>query len=167
MSDAATPRLALEQIQPGQAQKELSHNEALALLDLLVQPVVETVGRPDPPASPVAGQAWIVGPAPSGDWTGHAGALAGWTDGGWRFVPPFEGLCAWSGEDATMARFSGGAWRTGVLTATSLEIGGAQVVGPRQAAIATPDGGATVDAEARAAVAAILAMLRTHGLIAS
>jgi hypothetical protein len=33
--------------------------------------------------------------------------------------------------------------------------------------VADPAGGSTVDAEARAAVAAILARLRTHGLIAT
>jgi hypothetical protein len=33
--------------------------------------------------------------------------------------------------------------------------------------VADPAGGTTVDAEARAAVAAILARLRTHGLIAT
>ena len=33
----STARLALPLIAPGQAQKEVSHNEALAALDLLVQ----------------------------------------------------------------------------------------------------------------------------------
>jgi len=166
MSDARTPRLGLEQIQPGQAQKELSHNEALALLDLLVQPVVEAVASDDPPSAPVPGQAWIVGAARTGAWAGHADALAGWTDGGWRFVAPIEGLCVWSREDAAIARFSGGAWATGVVRATRLEIGDEQVVGARQPAIADPDGGGTADAEARTAIGTILSALRTHGLIA-
>ena len=167
MSDTATPRLGLEQIQPGQAQKELSHNEALARLDLLVQPVVETVAIDDPPSAPVPGQAWIVGTAPTGGWAGHAGALAGWTDGGWRFVAPFEGLSAWSGEGAAIARFSGGAWEVGVVRGTRVDIDGERIVGPRQGAIGEPEGGTIVDAEARSAIAAILAMLRTHGLIES
>jgi hypothetical protein len=167
MSDATTPRLGLEQIQPGQAQKELSHNEALALLDLLVQPVVEAIGTNDPPTTPIAGQAWIVGTAPSGDWADHAGALAGWTDGGWRFVVPFEGLCAWSAENHGIARFSGIAWEIGVVRGERLEIDDEQVVGARQAAIADPDGGTVVDTEGRSAIGAILAMLRTHGLIES
>jgi hypothetical protein len=44
-------------------------------------------------------------------------------------------------------------------------IRGEQVVGARQAAIATPAGGATVDAEGRASITQILAALRQHGLI--
>ena len=40
MSDDSTARLALPFLAPGQAQKELYHNEALSRLDLLVQTVV-------------------------------------------------------------------------------------------------------------------------------
>jgi hypothetical protein len=47
-----------------------------------------------------------------------------------------------------------------------LHINGHQVVGPRQAAIARPNGGATVDAEARGAIDAIRAVLTAHGLTA-
>ena len=47
----------------------------------------------------------------------------------------------------------------------SLFIDGEQVVGRRAAAIPSPSGGATVDAEVRMAVAQILGALRTHGLI--
>jgi hypothetical protein len=38
-------------------------------------------------------------------------------------------------------------------------------VGPRQPGIAPPAGGATLDVEARSAIAAILAALTAHGLI--
>lgn len=46
-----------------------------------------------------------------------------------------------------------------------LRIGGSQVVGARGAAVADPAGGATIDAEARTAIAAILSRLEAHGLI--
>lgn len=44
---------------------------------------------------------------------------------------------------------------------------GLQVVGAQQAAISDPAGGATTDAEARAAIASILDALKAHGLIAT
>lgn len=166
MVDEATARLGLPLIQPGQAQKELDHNEALALLDAAVQPVVEAVTRNDPPASPALGQCWLVGAAPTAAWQGHAQALAVWTSSGWRFVAAFEGMAAWSRADAQPARFIGGAWRLGDLRATSLSIGGAQVVGARQSAIAAPAGGSVIDTEARARIGQILDALRAHGLIA-
>lgn len=163
----ATARHGLPLIQPGQAQKEVSHNEALAVLDLLAHPVVEGVGADVPPASPLAGQCWVVGGSPSGAWAGHADALAGWTAGGWRFAAPVPGMMVWTGGANGFARWDGSAWTSGVLRGAKLVLGGQQVVGAQRPAIADAAGGATVDAEARSALAAILTALRGHGLIAA
>lgn len=160
-------RLGLPLLAAGQAQKEVTHNEALALLDLVVAAGVEAVGLDVPPADPAPGQVWIVGPAPSGAWTGRAGSMAGWTGGGWRFVAPFEGLRVWVAPERLEARFTGGAWVTGEVRASRVLVDGAPVLGARQPAIDAPEGGPVVDAEARAGVAAVLAAMRAHGLIAS
>ncbi|WP_375382374.1 DUF2793 domain-containing protein [uncultured Sphingomonas sp.] len=160
-----TARLALPLLQPGQAQKELFHDEALTLLDLAVQPVVEAVGLDTPPADPVPGQAWIVGTAPAGDWAGQPGALAGWTEGGWRFIAAIDGASVWSRADRCRARHDGGAWVVGEARVRHVSVGGVPVLGARAAAVSDPAGGATVDAEARGAVAGILAAMRAHGLI--
>ncbi|THD38334.1 MAG: DUF2793 domain-containing protein [Sphingomonas sp.] len=162
-----TDRFALPLLQPGQAQKEMFHNDALAALDLLVQPTVETIGLETPPTAPESGQCWIVGDSPVGAWAGKAGQLAGWSAAGWRFAVPREGTAAWVIADALTARYRDGGWTLGEETAAHLAIGGDAVVGARQAAIAAPSGGATVDAESRTAIAAMLGALRAHGLIAS
>lgn len=161
-----TARWALPLLTAGQAQKEMTHNEALAVLDLLQGASVVAVGLDAPPAAPVAGQCWIVGAAPGGAWAGHGGALAGWTAGGWRFAAPREGMTAWSEADGAFAIRAGGAWQVGGLPAAELLIGGQRVVGARRPAIAAPAGGNTADAEARAAIGQILAALVAHGLIA-
>lgn len=161
----ATARFALPLLHPGQAQKELFHNEALTLGDALIQPCVEAAGINTPPLAPVAGQCWIVGDSPIAEWVGAARTLAVWTAGGWRFIAPREGMTAWVAADAVSARFAGGNWRNGRLTAMRLEIDGEQVVGPREPAIDDPDGGGVVDAEGRVAIEAILGALRNHGLI--
>lgn len=148
---ATTTRLALPMLEAGQAQKEMFHNEALALLDLLVGASVEAALRDDPPAQPEVGQSWIVGPAATGDWAGKAGAIAGWTPGGWRFISPPEGFSVWDRATGTIARRVAGSWRSD----------------RPGAAIAPPAGGSTVDTEARAAIAAMLTLLRQRGLIAA
>ncbi|HEY0269455.1 MAG TPA: DUF2793 domain-containing protein [Sphingomonas sp.] len=164
MSDT-TPRLALPLLAPGQAQKEMFHNEALARIDAALHAVAQALGDDDPPAAPVSGQCWITGGAPTGAWAGQAGVLAAWTDGGWRFVAPMPGMIAWLAGAGVYARFDGAAWRIGELVADTLVIGGQQVVAARQPAIAAPAAGTTVDTESRAALTAILMALRTHGLI--
>jgi hypothetical protein len=166
MTDA-TARFALPFIAPGQAQKELFHNEALARIDLLLGMAVEAIGLDTPPAAPAIGQCWVAGAAPTGDWAGQAGAIAGWTDGGWRFVAPRVGTMLWSISDGLPARFDGTAWRIGEVAAARLIVGGKSVVGMQQPAVADPAGGAVADIEARATISAILAALRQHGLIAS
>ena len=164
---ADTARMGLPLLDAGQAQKEMTVNEALARLDLLTQASVIAVGLDTPPGAPAAGQAWIVGGAPSGAWAGQARALAGWTSGGWRFVPPCDGMTVWSEADGCAATYVDGAWRVGRLSGQRVEIDGVPVVGPRRAAIDAPAGGGVVDAEARVVLAAVLAALRDHGLIAA
>ncbi|SEL13211.1 Protein of unknown function [Sphingomonas palmae] len=165
MSEDQTPRLGLPLLHIGQAGKEWTHNEALARLDIVVAGMVEDIGVDVPPADPKPGQCWIVGAQPGGEWVGQAGAIAGWTDGGWRFVVPTPGLSLWCAARARRVTFHD-AWEDGVVRAARVIVDGVPVIGARQPAISSPAGGATIDAEARDTVAAVLAAMRAHGLIA-
>ena len=163
---SSTPRLALPFLVPGQAQKELFHNEALQVLDVLVAAAVEGPPLAEPPATPVVASCYIVGSSPSGDWTGHAQQLAAYTSGGWRFIAPRSGMIAIVQSTGSSVLYNNGAWEIGALRGAQVMIDGVKVVGPRAVAIASPTGGATTDAEARTAIGQILAALREHGLIA-
>lgn len=160
-------RLGIPFLESGQIDKTTTHNEAIALLDLAVGAGVEEVLRDTPPANPVTGDCYIVGNNPQGAWIGHARALAGYTGGGWRFVEAVAGLFVMDKATGEVVTFRAGAWDQGHLRGAKLSIGGNQVVGARLAAVADPSGGSVVDIEARTAIAAILARLRQHGLIAS
>lgn len=159
----ASPRLHLPYLAVGQAQKEVTHNEALARLDICVQAAVEDV-LSAPPQAPEVGQCWLVGDNPQTAWTGRAGAIAQWTEGGWRFVEPFEGMTLW--QRAASVRFvrESGTW-SGAARVTSVRIAGKQVVGPQLGAISLPSGGNVADVEARTSIASIIAALQAHGLI--
>ena len=100
---SVTPRLSLPLLHAGQAQKEIDHNEALALIDLALHASVEAVGVNEPPEEPTEGQCWIVGSAPIGAWEGYYNALAGWTAGGWRFLVPRFGMAVTCREDGLVA----------------------------------------------------------------
>ncbi len=166
MDDQMTARFGIPLLAAGQAGKELTHNEALTRIDMVMQAAVIAVGLNIPPASPSVGQCWIIGTTPTGDWTGHGRALAGWTTGGWRFARPVEGLQVWSISSGTTVAYRSGVWQEGDVTAARLVIGGKAVVGTQKAAIADPAGGGAGDEVARIAVTAILGALRQHGLIA-
>lgn len=162
-----TSRHALPLLAAGQAQKEISHNEALLLIDFMMNPAVESAGADTPPSSPVVGKAWIVGTAPGGAWTGHANAIACYGEGGWRFVSAEAGLHVWRRDTGVFCVFDGGGWNSGIVTASSVQVSGQQVVGARGSAISAPAGGAVIDAESRGVIALILAALRAHGLIST
>lgn len=163
MSDA-TARFALPYILPGQAQKEAFHNEALARVDIALHAAVEGMAA-TPPATPAEGACWIVAAGAAEAWAGKAGMLAGWTEGGWRFVEPRPGMRVWQGQEGYWVHWTGSTWNLGEMPVASLTIGGQQVVGPRQPEVPDPAGGTVVDAEARAAITAISEALRSHGLI--
>jgi hypothetical protein len=162
---SATPRLAFPYVLQSQSQKEVTVNSALNRLDALLQAVVEDMDLAAPPASPAEGGLWIVASGGSGAWAGHDGELAHFIGGAWTFYTPPEGMRLWVKDDGVSARRTAGGWDRGVLAATSVTIDGEQVVGARQAAIPDAAGGGTQDSEARAAINALLAACRNHGLI--
>ena len=161
-----TSRLGLTFLDVGQAAKEFTHNEALRLIDIVAAAAVESVGSNAPPSSPVDGQCYVVGPAPTGAWAGHAKAIAGYAPGGWRFVAALAGMNALDKASGQTATYDGTAWNIGAIKGATLKLGASQVVGARLAAVASPTGGTVIDVEARAAIVLILDRMRTHGLIA-
>jgi hypothetical protein len=160
-----TARFAMPLLAAGQAAKELTHNEALTLVDMLMQPEVVAVGIEVPPAAPEPGQCWIVGSQPVGEWAGRADHLAGWALSGWRFVAPREGLAGWCSSTGMPVAYRQGVWHEGDVSCARVVVDGHAVVGARGVAIADPVGGAG-DEPGRIAIGAILDALRRHGLIA-
>lgn len=167
MSDDATPRLGFPFLAIGQAQKELTHNQALLLADFLIQPVIQSATLSAPPVALTEGHCWIVGAAATGEWAGKEAKLACWTAGGWQFLDPFEGMTVWSVADTANLQWRASSWLVGIIHGRSVKVDGVQVIGGQGASIAAPVSGAVVDAEARIAVGQILAALRSHGLIAT
>jgi hypothetical protein len=104
-----TPRLGLPYILSSQAQKEITHNEALNGLDTLAQISVISMGTATPPGSPTDGDCYIVAASPTGDWTGQAGKVAAYYSG-WQFYAPKEGWQAWLQDVDRMVVHSGGNW---------------------------------------------------------
>lgn len=105
-----TPNLGLPFIAQGQAQKEVTHNEALNELDAIVQLAVLDRDLAAPPGSPAQGDRYIVGPSPTGAWAGQTNNIALYLDGAWKFYVPKTGWLAWVVDEAAFLRWSGTAW---------------------------------------------------------
>ncbi len=128
----------------GQTQKEGFVNEATARIDALLHGAIEAETA-TPPATPVDGLCWLVGSSPTGDWVGQAGKIAARQAGNWLFFSPRDGIKLLNRATGQELRYRAG-WQ----------------IAARPAA---PAGGATIDAEARSAIGAILNSLTTAGII--
>src|SRR5581483_3474994 len=94
----------------GQAQKEVTHNDALVRLDALVDLYILDRDLAAPPGSPADGDAYIVAASPTGAWAGQAGNVAYCIDGAWRFYVPVKGLIAYVADEQKMLVFTAGGW---------------------------------------------------------
>ena len=109
MPDTTTIQ-SLPLIQPSQAQKHVTHNEALKILDLIVQMTVASRSVAVPPATPTNGDAYIIAAGASGVWAGHVGQATTFTGIVWEFYPPKTGWTAYVVDEATAVAFDGTDW---------------------------------------------------------
>lgn len=105
-----SPNLILPYIQASQAQKHITHNEAIKLLDGVVQLAVISRVLTAPPGSPVDGDRYIVGSAATGIWSGWDLNVAFYADGAWTRLIPRPGWLAYSIADAGFFGWTGAAW---------------------------------------------------------
>lgn len=138
--------LSLPYLMPSQAQKHVTHNEALVLLDAIVQLAVSDRDRKTPPIDPQEGQRHIVALDAEGEWVGHDGEIACYLDGGWRYLQPKEGWLAWSEGDEKLYVRRLDDWRSFAETLATLGINATpdtynRVVVASAASLFTHDGG--------------------------
>lgn len=141
---SASPRLGLPMLFSGQAQKETYVNEAHALIDALAHCAIEGSASA-PPTSPVNGTNWLVKSGATGDWTGQDGKIACYQSGNWLFATPFDGLRIFDRSSHLFTHYSSG-WQ------------GAS-------AISAPNGGTTIDTQARSTLANLISALQTTGIL--
>ncbi|MEO0551278.1 MAG: DUF2793 domain-containing protein [Pseudomonadota bacterium] len=109
-SEDFSPNLGLPYLLPNQAQKHVTVNESLRAFDILVMASVEEAGLDIPPVSPGEGGVWIVGSAPSAEWSGYALELAAWQDGAWMFYAPSPGWRVWDRAASALRIYDGTNW---------------------------------------------------------
>lgn len=158
-----TPRLALPLIAAGQAQKDVTHNEAVLALDRLVALVVTSRSLLLPPSVPQLGACFIVPAAGAVAWGHPAGTLLHWQGAAWLAETPRDGQIALLADEGLMLIHCG-SWRDQWPIA-GLVVSGRTVLAVPPVNLVAPTGGAIIDSEARAVLAALLAALQQQGII--
>lgn len=115
-----TANLGLPCIEGSQAQKHVTHNEALRILDTVVQLAVDDRDLTAPPGSPADGARFIVKAGATGAWAGRDNDIAAWQDGAWQFSTPKPGWLAYVIDEGALLAWSGGAWIDAISALSSL-----------------------------------------------
>lgn len=115
-----TANLGLPCIEGSQAQKHVTHNEALRILDTLVQLAVDDRDLTAPPGTPSEGQRYIVKAGATGAWVGRDGEIAAWQDGAWQFSTPRAGWLAYVIDEGALLAWTGSVWVDAITALTSL-----------------------------------------------
>lgn len=116
-----TTHLALPFIDAAQAQKHVTHNEALQRLDALVQLCVIARNQTAPPASPGEGDRYLVGAGATGAFAGKTLQIATWLAGGWIFLVPKAGWSAYVAAEQSLLVHDGAGWRDAGLALRELQ----------------------------------------------
>ncbi len=106
-----TIHLALPYIAAAQAQKHVTHNEALRSLDAIVMLAVDTRSLGAPPSEPEEGARYLVADPASGGFADRDGQLAHFRDGAFAFHMPRAGWIAYVADEDALVLHDGAAWR--------------------------------------------------------
>ena len=102
--------LKLPYIMATQAQKHVTHNEAVRALDALVQINVLDKDLTSPPGSPADGHRYIPASGASSDWNSKDRQITAWQDNAWMFYQPLEGWLAWVADENQLYVYDGTDW---------------------------------------------------------
>ncbi len=117
---SVSSNLKLPYLQAAQAQKHVTINEALEIIDVALQLSVEDKDLSAPPADPAEGVRYIVAAGASGTFAGHEDDVAVWRAGAWIFLSPQVGWRAFVRDENRLYVFTPAGW-----SATASEGGGA------------------------------------------
>jgi hypothetical protein len=109
-----TPTLSLPLVQPSQAQKHVTVNEALSRLDAMVQLRLRSRNLTTPPTGASEGDAYAVASGAGSEWAGRDGQIALFLNGGWDFIPAGVGWRAWVEDEGMPLTCDGVDWVPGV-----------------------------------------------------
>jgi len=146
-----TSRHKLPLLAVGQAQKEYTHNEAMIMIDNLINLTVLNIAH-DPEiamqsATDVENQGsknWLIGKNATGAWRDRSDQIAVKLDSGWRYLEPIESMTIYNAALNNRMIYKELDWHIAPI-------------------LTNADGGDTIDFQARESINEIIELLRLFG----
>ncbi len=140
---STTTNFSLPLLFSGQAQKEISINQTVSMLDALIQSSVDA-SLSSPPTDPKDGSTYRVLANATGDWAGKEDQIAIQLGGAWHFIAPKAGLRLFDRQTGGSSHYDT-SWNS--ANEPTLD-----------------SGGAVIDAEARQVLVDLIEALRILGI---
>lgn len=97
-------------IAQNQSQKEVTANEALSVIDAILNRGAVSIGDTTPPMTPSEGDLYILGASATGDWSSHDKEVAYYFNSSWNFISPNEGISLWVNDEDKFYAYNGTNW---------------------------------------------------------
>lgn len=106
----ATPNIGLPELTQSQSSKEITHNQALRIMDVLIPVAIVQDKDLTTPPNHVAGNLYIVASGATGTWANQDNKLA-YSDGStWYFITPKNRWPAYVVDESRQYRYNGTNW---------------------------------------------------------
>jgi hypothetical protein len=115
-----TPRLGISEMIESQSNRYVTFNEALAVLDALVNCSVLDKDLTAPPGGESDGDAYIVAAGATGAWAGHDKDIAFYY-GGYIYITPTDGFTAYVEDETTYYEHVSGSWQIRTVAIAELD----------------------------------------------
>lgn len=138
---ATTPKIGMTEITENQNDKYVTHNDALRILDAIVQCTAIDKDLSEPPGAPSDGDTYIVGgtSSSSSDWNGEDDNIAYYKNTAWIFITPSEGWRCYVQDEGATYQYDGASagWNAieSVVAANSFDIGASKAGQPASAEV--------------------------------
>jgi len=110
MNASTTDKFALPFLQPGQALKTVTHNEALQRLDAGLYLSCSDMSAAEIPAAPAEGYVLVLSNVPADPLAEHAGDIGVFQNSSWHWFKPASGWTLWDISGETLRVFDGANW---------------------------------------------------------
>lgn len=110
-----SPILGIAYMVASQGGKEITFNDMVNIVELLIDRTVKSITVTTPPASPNEGDAYIIPSGATGAWSSEVGQIAQYIGGAWVYYTARIGWLFYVVSESKYFKWGGSSWQVTTL----------------------------------------------------